>query len=71
MSSIRDELRADDMVLGIWAAIALLGAARECSDTADLPRLVSKAERILSGVIPHLARLALVGSSASVGAILH
>ena len=27
MSSIRDELRADDMVLGIWAAIALLGAA--------------------------------------------
>jgi hypothetical protein len=65
MGSTKDELLADDLVLGIWAAIALLGAARECSDTADLPGLVSKAERILSGVIPHLARLALAGAPAS------
>jgi hypothetical protein len=66
-----DEELGDDLVLGIWAAIALLGAARDCRDTANSTGLVSKAERILSGVLPHLARWALSGSSASMQARLH
>jgi hypothetical protein len=32
---------ADDVVLGIWAAIALLSDAGECSDAADLAELLS------------------------------
>ena len=66
-----DELLVDDLVLGIWAVIALLGTARECHEAAELPGLVSEAELILSGVIPHLARLALAGSPASVQAALN
>jgi hypothetical protein len=62
-----DEPVVDDLVLGASGRLA----ARECHDTADVPGLVSKVELILSGVIPHLARLALAGSSASVQATLH
>ena len=57
-----DEQLADDLVLGIWAAIALLGAAHQCPDGAKLTDLLMKAERILSGVIPHIARWGLTGS---------
>jgi transcriptional regulator with XRE-family HTH domain len=67
----RDEPLVDDLVLGVWAVIALLGAARECDDAADLSGLVSKAEQILSAVIPHLAALALTGPSASMSGALH
>jgi hypothetical protein len=71
MCAANDEHLADDLVLGIWAAIVLLGAVRECDDAADLAGIVSKAERILSGVIPHLARLASVGLSTSEQAAFH
>src|SRR5262252_9387338 len=53
MCAANDEHLADDLVLGVWAAIVLLGAVRECDDAADLAGIVSKAEQILSGVIPH------------------
>jgi hypothetical protein len=46
---------ADDLVLGIWAAISLLGGARQCPDMAASTDLVCKAELILSRVIPHVA----------------
>ena len=51
---------ADDVVLDIWAAIALLGDARECADAL-----------ILSGAISHVARWAFIGSLASIGPRLH
>ena len=62
---------ADDVVLDIWAAIALLGDARECADAANLAELLSKAELILSGAISHVARWAFIGSLASIGPRLH
>lgn len=71
MFTDNDEKLADHLVLGIWAAIALLGAARDCPDTANSTGLISKAERILSGVLPHLARWALADSSASARPALH
>src|SRR5215469_15697927 len=71
MNVPRDEPLVDDLVLGVWAVIALLGAARECDDTADMSGLVSKAEQVLSAVIPHLAALALTGPSASMPGSLH
>lgn len=71
MSVPRDEPLVDDLVLGVWTAISLLGVARECHDTADLSGLVSKAEFILGAIMPHLARLALVGAPASEQAALH
>ena len=61
MDTITDEPLADDLVLGVWAAIALFGSARRCPDRANETVLVAKAELILSAVIPHLARRALVG----------
>ena len=71
MNVSRDGPLVDDLVLGVWAVIALLGAARECDDTAGLSGLVSKAEQILSAVIPQLAALALTGPSASIPGALH
>jgi hypothetical protein len=62
---------ADDVVLDIWAAIALLGDARECADAANLAELLSKAELILSGAILHVARWSSIGSLASIGPRLH
>jgi hypothetical protein len=62
MCSFNDENLADDLVLGIWAAIVLLGAARHSPDTGKSTDLLSKAERILSGVIPHVARWGSIGS---------
>jgi hypothetical protein len=56
MPTAPEEPLGDDLVLGIWAAIALLGASRRCPDRAKKTELVSKAERILSAIIPHLAR---------------
>jgi hypothetical protein len=44
--SSNDKSLADDLVLGIWAAINLLGAARQCPDMAASTDLVSKAEQI-------------------------
>jgi hypothetical protein len=60
-----DEQLADDLVLGIWAAIALLDAARRCPDIAKSADLLSKAERILSGIIPHIAQWGLIHSLGS------
>ncbi|MGC2202138.1 MAG: hypothetical protein WA633_18620 [Stellaceae bacterium] len=54
---------ADDLVLGIWAAISLLGDARQCPDMTASTDLVYKAELILSRVIPHVARCELDGSA--------
>ena len=65
MRTAGDEQLADDLVLGIWAAIALLDAARRCTDTAESADLLSKAERILSGVIPHIAQWGLIRSLGS------
>jgi len=58
-----DERLTDDLVLGLWAAISLLGTAQTCPDIANTMALLSKAERILSGIIPHMARRALRGLS--------
>jgi hypothetical protein len=71
MNVPRDEPLVDDLVLGVWAVIALLGSARECDDAAGLSGLISKAEQILSAVIPHLAALAQTGPSAPMPAALH
>jgi hypothetical protein len=60
MRGISDEELADHLVLGIWAAIVLLGAARHSSDIGRSTALLSKAERILSGVIPHIVRWGLI-----------
>ena len=60
-----DERFADDLILGLWAALTLLGTARNSRDIANTMVLLSKAERILSGVIPHMARQVLLGLSAS------
>jgi hypothetical protein len=62
MRSFNDEKLADDLILGIWAVIVLLGSARHSPDTGKSTDLLSKAERILSGVIPHIARLGSIGS---------
>src|SRR4051812_20040534 len=62
MRTASDEQIAEDLVLGVWAAIALLGAARQCADLSRLTDLLTRAERILSGVIPHIARWGLTGS---------
>ena len=70
MMAAPDEPLVDDLVLGLWAVISLLGAARQCQDLPAMPGLVAKAEQILSAIIPHLARLASVGSTASVPATL-
>jgi hypothetical protein len=65
MRGISDEELADHLVLGIWAAIVLLGDARHSSlalarDIGRSTALLSKAERILSGVIPHIVRWGLI-----------
>jgi len=65
MGGTNDEKLADDLVLGIWAAIVLLGAARQAPDISKATELLSKAERILNGVIPHIARWGLIDSLGS------
>ena len=60
-----EERFADNLVLGVWAVIALVGTAQECPDIAHAMALLSKAERILTGIIPHMARHALLGLSGS------
>jgi hypothetical protein len=62
MRNFNDEKLADDLILGIWAAIVLLGTARYSPDTGKSTDLLSKAERILSGVMPHITRLGSIGS---------
>jgi hypothetical protein len=66
-----DEQPADDVVLEIWAAIALLGEARERDDATGLAELLSNAETILSGVISHVARWTLMASLASIRRTCH
>jgi hypothetical protein len=65
MDGNNNENLADDLVLGIWAAIVLLGAARHAPDISKSTEILSKAERILNGVIPHIARCGLIGSLGS------
>jgi hypothetical protein len=71
MRSINDEKLADDLVLGIWAAIVLLGAARHSPGVGKSTDLLAKAERILSGVIPHIARWGMIGSLGSGRGAVH
>ena len=54
----------DDLILGLWAAIALLGASHRRPDRANKTELVAKAERILSALIQHLADRTLLRPSA-------
>ena len=56
MHTAYDMRRPDDLVLGIGAAIVLLGVARVSADTANSTGLISEAELILSDVRAHLAR---------------
>jgi hypothetical protein len=60
-----DERFVDDLILGLWAAVTLLGSARNCSDIANTMVLLSKAETILSAIIPRMARRVLFDLSAS------
>jgi hypothetical protein len=60
-----DERFVDDLILGLWAAVTLLGSARNCSDIANTMVLLSKAETILSAIIPHMARRVLFDLCAS------
>jgi hypothetical protein len=71
MRSATEEPLGDDLVLGIWTAISLLGAARRCPDGANKTKLISEAEWILSAVIPHLAQRILLGSSATMVSAAH
>jgi hypothetical protein len=62
---------ADDVVLSIWAAIALLSDAGECSDATELAELLSTVETILTDVISQVVRCAVLGSFTSTRPTLH
>jgi hypothetical protein len=62
---------ADDVILDIWATIALLSDARECSDATDLAELLSIAETILTDVISQVAQWVIIGSFASMRRTVH
>jgi hypothetical protein len=61
----------DDVLLRVWKVIELLGTAREAGDTDQSIELVSRAEHILSAIIPHLARGALPAISPSTRGAIH
>ena len=50
MSSIEDPL------LAIWEAMNLIEKAQECSNVADLPEILAKAEIVLSNVLKELVQ---------------
>jgi hypothetical protein len=61
----------EDLVMKLWAAIALLGDARGCLDTAHFAELVLEAERLLSNVIAHLAASTLIAALTATQATSH
>ena len=42
--------------LAIWEAMNLIQEAQECSDVADLPEILAKAEMVLSNVLKDLVQ---------------
>jgi hypothetical protein len=58
-------LGADDLVLAIWGAIVILGAAQKCQDVVIMTELLLKTERLLNAIMPHLARSVLLDFATS------
>ena len=44
----------EDPILAIWEAMNLIQEAQECSDVADLPEILARAEMVLSNVLKEL-----------------
>lgn len=43
-------------LLAVWEAMNLIQEAQECSDVADLPEILAKAEMVLSNVLKELVQ---------------
>jgi hypothetical protein len=71
MGTISHSGVTDDVVMKLWAAIALLGDARGCRDPAHFAELLSEAETLLGDVIAHVATSTLVEALASMRAKFH
>jgi hypothetical protein len=46
----------EDPLLAIWEAMNLIEKAQECSNVADLPEILAKAEIVLSNVLQALVQ---------------
>ena len=52
----------EDPILAIWEAMTLIEKAQECSNIADLPEILSKAEIVLSNALKDLVQNAKLHS---------
>ena len=46
----------EDPLLAIWEAMNLIEKAQDCSNVADLPEILTKAEIVLSNVLKDLVQ---------------
>jgi len=46
----------EDPLLAIWEAMNLIEKAQECSNIADIPEILAKAEMVLSNVLKDLVQ---------------
>ena len=52
----------EDPILAIWEAMTLIEKAQKCSNIADLPEILSKAEIVLSNALKDLVQNAKLHS---------